>query len=331
MTRMSESDPVVPSADMQALIDRLIVEDRGLPDPFELPLNEARAQFDRGAARWNVELPEVAVSRDIALSTQQAAVGSASLRIPPDARPGVILYLHGGGWMFGSPRTHERAIRCLARATGMAVIAPPYRLAPENPFPAGLDDCWDVWCVLEEICAQQGVVAGPCGISGDSAGANLALATMLRAQSTDIPPPDFAMLFYGAFGTDFATPSYAMPDPPYGLVAAGMRAYWDRYVPEPDARANPLVAPLNAPDAALAALPPLYLNAAELDPLRDDTLRLHERLARLGRDDACTLHRGVVHGFMQMTVALEEARTAFDLAGDWLATAGVSLNQGRSK
>lgn len=321
-----------PSPPMRALITRLKAEDEGLCDLFTLPLDEARAQFEQSNRRWNVELPEMAIAREIALpATSAPAPLRATLRVPIRARPGFILYLHGGGWMFGSPHTHERAIRMLAESCRMAVIAPFYRRAPEAPFPAGLEDCKAAWQAAHAAAAEHGIEVGPAGISGDSAGANLAMATMLSALREGTAGPHFAMLFYGVYGADFSTASYRMPDPPYGLTAERMRAYWDRYAPQPVSRNDPLAAPLNASEDALAALPPLFLNAAELDPLRDDTLGLYERLRDLGRHDVCHLHRGVVHGFMQMTVALEEARTAFALAAEWLDTAGYSSNQGRKR
>ncbi|MDZ5699712.1 alpha/beta hydrolase [Chelativorans sp. M5D2P16] len=321
-----------PTRQMGALIERLKAEDEGLADPFTLPHDQARAQFERSNSRWNVELPEMAAAKDITLSDgSQIGPITATLRIPFEPRPGFILYLHGGGWMFGSPHTHERAIRFLAASCRMAVIAPFYRRAPEAPFPAGLEDCKAAWGAAFAAAAAHGIDAGPGGISGDSAGANLAMATMLGALRESTPLPDFALLFYGVYSADFTTASYCMPDPPYGLTTARMKGYWDRYAPDPALRGDPLAAPLNASDEALSALPPLYLNAAELDPLRDDTLGLHERLRALGRHDVCHLHRGVVHGFMQMTAALEEARTAFALAADWLDTAGHSSNHGRKR
>ncbi|MCT7376965.1 alpha/beta hydrolase [Chelativorans salis] len=315
------------SPEMRALIKRLTAQDAGLPDPFTLPLDQARSLFERNNQRWNIELPEMAAVEEIVLPVV-SGVGEikATLRVPFHPRPGFILYLHGGGWMFGSPYTHERAIRYLAKSCRMAVIAPHYRRSPEASFPAGLEDCEAAWRATRAACPEYGVEPGPAGISGDSAGANLALATMLRARQTGAPLPDFALLFYGVYGADFSTPSYRMPDPPYGLTPQRMKAYWDRYVPDHAVRGDPFATPLTASDEALAALPPVYLNAAELDPLRDDTLGLHERLTNLGRNDACHLHRGVVHGFMQMTVALEEARSAFALAADWLEAAGYSSN-----
>ena len=113
---------------------------------------------------------------------------------------------------------------------------------------------------------------------------------------------------------DFSGPSYTtFADGPQ-LTLPKMKIYYDWYVP-PDDRADPLVAPLEASDAALAELPPLFLNAAGLDPLRSDAETLSARLAALGRSDPFVTHEGVVHGFLQMTNDLPQAREAIAAAG----------------
>ncbi|KGM33914.1 alpha/beta hydrolase, partial [Inquilinus limosus] len=230
---------------------------------------------------------------------------------------GAIFYIHGGGWAFCSLDTHDRAMRCLAEATGMAVIGIDYRLAPEHPYPAGLDDAVAAWRALPEVLARHGI-AGPAGISGDSAGANLALALMLHEQEAGRPLPALGLLFYGVYAVDHETESHRRFGPGgYGLTTAKMIRYRDWYAPAPASWGEPQVSPLAAPDVALQALPPLYLNAAGLDPLLSDTLMLGDRLRALGRGDPVRVHRGVIHGFMQMTAALEEARTAFAEAGIW--------------
>jgi acetyl esterase len=302
-----------PSPQMAAIITRLQAEDAGLPDLFALPPEGGRAQFAAAAARWNADLPEMATSR----SLDRPGL-SGELRIPHNARPGLILHIHGGGWCFGSPETHERAARALAAEAGLAVLSVRYRLAPEGPFPVGLDDATAAWAAVTADPADFGAAGGPLAVAGDSAGANLALALCLRTQTMDLPAPAFAVLFYGVFDADFETPSYRAPGVGYGLTRERMMAYWDRYMPDAAARANPLASPLRADHGALAALPPLWMNAADLDPLRDDALRLRDRLRALGRDDPCVLHPGVIHGFMQMTTELDEARHAFALVGAWI-------------
>ncbi|MGY9049898.1 hypothetical protein P775_23450 [Puniceibacterium antarcticum] len=298
-----------PSAEMQVILDRLAVEDAGLPDPTLLPADTGRAQAEAANARWNVDLPDMTMARDASVSAPHGEIACRILT-PKGTPQGTILFIHGGGWAFCSMATHERCARVLAEEAQATVVLCDYRLAPEHPYPAGLEDCRAVW---DALAARQGPFAelsGPFALSGDSAGANLAMALMLD----DAPQADCGLLFYGVYGADFETPSYIDRANGPGLSRDKMRRYWDWYRPEAT-RLDPLVAPLAADDAALAALPPLYLNAAEIDPLRSDSERMYQRLSALGRRDRFRLHGGVVHGFMQMTIALEEARLALADAG----------------
>jgi acetyl esterase len=309
MTGFDPND--VPNPEMAAIMAQLAAEDGHLPDPMTLPAAEGRAQAEAGNARWNRDMPPM----ETAELTLPGGVAPRPARLfrPASAR-GAILYIHGGGWAFCSLDSHDRAMRCLAEATGMAVIGVDYRLAPEHPYPAGLDDAVAAWRALPEALG----LAGPFGISGDSAGANLALALMLREQESGRPQPGFGLLFYGVYAVDHETESHRRFGPGgYGLTSAKMIRYRDWYAPDPATWQEPQVSPLAASDAALQALPPLYLNAAGLDPLLGDTLALGARLHGLGRADPVRVHRGVIHGFMQMTSALAEARTAFAEAGAW--------------
>ncbi len=290
-----------PTPDMRKIIDRLAVEDAGVPDWVDLPAAEGRAMSLRNNARWNIEMPEMAVSEGTL-----AGLPARTLVPPNDAGKGAILYVHGGGFAFCSQDTHQRSARCLALAAAAPVVTFDYRLAPEDPFPAGLEDVRSAFAAFAP--AYEGRVLA---IGGDSAGANLAMTAMLAGLS---PSPDCALLFYGVFDCDFASPSYELFANASGLTRARMIRYFEWYAPR-EKYEDPLVSPLRASDAALKALPPLYLSAAGIDPLRSDAERMAERLASLGRDDTFDLYEGVLHGFMQMTVALPEARQAHEDAG----------------
>ncbi|MGK9168956.1 alpha/beta hydrolase [Inquilinus limosus] len=313
MTGFDPND--TPNAEMAAIMARLAAEDGHLPDPSTLPPAAGRAQAEGANGRWNRDLPPMAETTELMLPGSAGPLRARLVR--PDSARGAILYIHGGGWAFCSIDTHDRAMRCLAKATGMAVIGVDYRLAPEHPYPAGLNDAVAAWRAFPETLAWHRI-AGPVGISGDSAGANLALALMLREQAAGRPLPEFGLLFYGVYAVDHDTESHRRFGPGgYGLTSARMARYRDWYVPDPATWGEPLVSPLLASDAALRVLPPLYLNAAGLDPLLSDTLALGARLRASGRADPLRVHRGVIHGFMQMTTALAEARTAFAEAGAW--------------
>ncbi|WP_226781188.1 alpha/beta hydrolase fold domain-containing protein [Oceaniglobus trochenteri] len=298
-----------PSAEMSAILTRLEIEDAHLPDPTLLPPEKGRAQAAAGTDRWNVDLPEMQAVRDVVVSGPGGEIACRILT-PKGAPRGTILFIHGGGWAFGSLTSHERCARVLADEAQANVILFDYRLAPELPHPAGLDDCGAVLAALAAGDAPFDGLTGPIALAGDSAGANLAMGLML----SDAPRVACGLLFYGVYGTDFNSPSYVECADGPGLTRDKMRRYWDWYAADAQ-RGDPRVAPLAAGDDALAALPPLYLNAAEIDPLRSDTEAMFRRLSGLGRRDRFRLHPGVIHGFLQMTLALEEARQALADAG----------------
>ena len=154
-------------------------------------------------------------------------------------------------------------------------------------------------------------------IAGDSAGANLALGTIMRESELKRRIPAAGLLFYGVFSSDLESPSYRRFATGYGLTQEGMANFFDHYAPGagPDsARHETLVQPLAAGAAVLARLPPLFLNAAGLDVLLCDTLNFVQRLRHAGAAHELVLHEGVHHGFMQFTHKLEEARRAVKLA-----------------
>ena len=306
------------SPEMAALLARVAAETGPQVDPTTLPPAEGRALSEDGNRRWNVDLPAMAVIGE-AFVPQDAGLGSARVRlkvlVPPGAGAGAVIFVHGGGFAFCSPETHERCARVLALECGLPVLLPDYRLAPEHPYPAGLMDVVATIRNAFAVSAPFGVTAGPLILSGDSAGANLALAALLHEAREGRPPLAGALLFYGTYAGDFRTESYRDFENGPGLTTAKMQRYWHWYVGDRDVSADPLACPLLAADAALAALPPLHLMAAGVDPLLSDSIVLHERLKRLGRSEGLTIVPGVTHGFLQNTLDLTAAREALAAAG----------------
>lgn len=311
------ADPGIISPQMQALLEKVMVETGPLPDATILPPAEGRALSARVNQRWNVNLPPMASDAEVWIAAN-TTFGSAACRMrlltPENASNGTVLFVHGGGFAFCSPETHERCARVLANETGMAVAMPDYRLAPEHPFPAGL---LDVVACLRALLAGKidGLGAGPVLVSGDSAGANLALAAMLHQQANGHALPDGGLLFYGNFAADLTGASYVRFENGPGLTTAKMRRYWAWYAGNRVIDGNPLACPLAATDEALSHMPPLYLMAAGVDPLFSDTMALHARLEKLGRADDLEIIPGVTHGFLQNTNELEAAREALRSAG----------------
>ncbi|MFN7024185.1 MAG: alpha/beta hydrolase [Pseudorhizobium sp.] len=306
------------SPEMAALMARIAAETGLQPDPTTMPPAEGRAQTEQGNRRWNADLPPMAAVTDTFIEAD-AKLGSERVRlkilVPPDPGEGAILFVHGGGFAFCSPESHERCARVLALESGLPVLLPDYRLAPEHPYPAGLRDVMASIKQALAVSRPHGVRPGPVVLCGDSAGANLALAAMLHEEATEYPAIAGALLFYGTYAVDFATVSYRIFKDGPGLTTSKMQRYWQWYGGDHDVSTDPLACPLLASDEALKALPPLYLMAAGVDPLLSDSITLHERLQRLGRKETLTVVPGVTHGFLQNTLDLAAAREALAAAG----------------
>lgn len=279
------------------------------------PIAEARATVDAATLPWSVGAPAIP-ARDLAVPIAGGAMRARLYQ--PAGAPGsaVIIYVHGGGWTFGSIDTHDGTMRGLAAASGCAVLGIDYRLAPEHPFPAGLDDVMAAIAFVEQGGLGPAMAGSAIALAGDSAGANLALGALIRCRDAGQPVLAGA-LFYGCYEPDFGTDSHAaFGGGDYLLTSANMRWYWDNFLGgEPDATTS-LAAPIRAD---LAGLPPLYMSAAGLDPLRDDTVRLAQRLAEAGVPFRFDHVSGVVHGCLRMSRELDAAAGMLAAGGRYIA------------
>ena len=290
------------------------------PDYPSLPINEARDTFLRLTAYWNQKPQDVFHVEDLLIQTPDCAL-PARLYQPFEAcvQEAVLIYAHGGGWTFGSVESHDSAVRRLALACGFRVLSIDYRLAPEHSFPAGHDDLMATISFVEKGGLGVPVPAHHIALAGDSAGANLALGALLGRYVRGLPQLATAALFYGCYAPDHETASHRrFGDGNFLLSTDRMKWFWKNFLGSDRLEDPGLAAPLYASDDALAGLPPLYLNAAGLDPLLDDSLLLITRLAHVGVTTRFDLFPGVVHGFQQMGDELPQAREAFEKAGQWL-------------
>ncbi len=304
-----------PDAHMAEILKRL----RAAPaiDYRVMPMDEARRTFEDIARPWTEPKLPVAKIEDMSLPGPAGTLRARLYHPQPGQKRPIIVFAHGGGWTFGSVDTHDGGMRHLAQHSGCAVLGMDYRLSPEHPYPAALHD------VLASIAfAESGVLGadvdkGTIALAGDSAGANLALAALLTRVKNGGTPIRTAALFYGCFAPIFDTESHrTCGDGSYGLGTAMMRWYWRNYLGTEPETTTSLAAPLRAD---FRGLPPLYLNCAGLDPLRDDTLLMASRLADAGVRYRLDVFPGVVHGFLRMTRELPAANEALKAAGTFLA------------
>jgi acetyl esterase/lipase/DNA-binding GntR family transcriptional regulator len=304
------------SAAMEAIFKRLQDEDGRLPNLLELPLPQARLQFEQIHERWNrIDRGRYLIER-FSIPGPTHDLPALRMARKSGGRSGTLLYLHGGGWVFGSTTTHLGAMAQLAERSGLTVIGIDYGLAPEAPFPAGLNDCAWAWRWLN---TQKDALrlSPPWFVAGESSGANLALALLLDLRNAGEPLPDAALLFYGVYTPDHTTESHRLcGQGQFGLTTEKMAWYRNHYLC--GERNDPLDHRASPGYADLTGLPPLFINAAGLDPLRDDSVQLAQRLAKVGVPFEFKVYEGVIHGFMQMSRELPEAMTAFKDAATFM-------------
>lgn len=237
--------------------------------------------------------------------------GIVLLRVyrPSAQRPlPAVIYFHGGGWVLGNVETHDTLCRRLAHGSGCALVSVDYRLAPEHPFPAPLEDCVQAVRYIAAHASELGFDPARLAVGGDSAGGNLAAAVTLRLRDEGGPSLHSQWLIYPVTEARFDTVSYEAFATGHGLTRAEMQFFWSQYAPRLDDRRHPLASPLLA--SSLAGLPPAHVITAEYDVLRDEGEAYAARLNAAGIP--ATLHRyeGMLHGFMHFAEPFDDGKRA---------------------
>ncbi|RKT08815.1 acetyl esterase [Streptomyces sp. 1114.5] len=219
-----------------------------------------------------------------------------------------LLYLFGGGWTLGSPDTSDAICRRLTNAVGCVTASVGYRLAPEHPFPAALQDCRAALLHLVERAGEFGIDPGRLAVGGESAGGNLSAALTLLLRAEGGPALRHQLLVYP--NTDHAadTPSLREHDDPLLFNRRSVAWYWGHYLADRADAASPYASPLRA--ATLAGLPPATVLTAEYDPLRDEGEQYAEALRAAGVPVELRRYEGMPHGFFAMTATLDAAAEA---------------------
>lgn len=255
------------------------------------------------------ELPEV----------EDREIGGVPCRVyrplPQTALPTVI-HIHGGGWVGGNLDTHDTACRMIAAQSGWTVVAVDYRLAPEHPFPAALDDIESVAAALRESTVS-GVDGSRLALLGDSAGGHLATVVARRARDQTLPAYLFQGLIYPVIDATMTRTSYADNAAGYGLEASGMAFYWDCFAPHGVDRSDPNVSPASAED--LSGLPPAFVLTCEYDPLRDEGEAYAAALAEAGVPVVAVRVVGMIHSFFRLPALFDASRAAISQVSAMLA------------
>jgi acetyl esterase/lipase len=269
------------------------------PFLYELTPTEARAVLDELQAAPIDKLP--VIDR---WATVPADVGDVRVRIvrPPDAigTLPVILYMHGGGWVLGNAKTHDRLVRELAVGTGAAVVFVEYDRSPEARYPVAIEQGYAAaqWIVREGAANQ--LDPNRIAVAGDSVGGNMTAArTLMAAERGDVRFVHQS-LYYPVTDAAMDTGSYEQFADGFFLTARMMAWFWDAYEPGVERRMEPLASPLRASEEQLAGLPPALVIVGEADVLRDEGEAYAARLRGAGTAVTAVRYDGITHDFMML-------------------------------
>ena len=293
-------DPAHAPSDLLELNESIIAFQKTRPDTWSLPLDADRAARREGKGVFPATEPDPD-ARVLSLAGRGGhEIGVRVIR-PRDREPaGTYLHIHGGGWVFGEPVESDARLRSLAEATGLAVASVDYRLAPEHPFPCAPDDCEDVAGALADG-RLDGLPSGFLAIGGESAGAHLAVLTLLRLrESGRLPPFKAANLVAGCYDLSL-TPSVRNFGPErLVLNTDDIKEFVLRFVPDEIGLKDPAVSPIQAD---LAGLPPALFSVGTRDLLLDDTVFMANRWLSAGNATTLSLWNGGCHVFQAFDTA----------------------------
>lgn len=310
---------------LQKLID--VARERGPVDRSHLPVAEQRragledlAALFRGAGEPGPALDRV---EDLRIA---GPAGEIPLRLYRPASPRdlpVHVYLHGGGWWTGDLDMVDDECRHRAARVPCVVVSVDYRLAPEHPFPAPLEDCYAATVWAWQNARDLGADPARLSVGGASAGGNLAAALCLLSRARGSPPIVAQVLECPALDPALASDSMRELGDDFMLTRDGLAVAWAYYLPREEQRRSELAAPLLAED--LSGLPPALIATAEYDPLRDEGEEYGRRLEAAGSSARVIRYCGVIHGFGGLTRVLSQARACRNAITSFLRSASGAV------
>jgi acetyl esterase len=270
------------------------------PFIYELAPAEAREVLE-GVQRSPIDKPDVEIED---LTITGGPHGQIAVRlIKPAGSTGtlpVILYIHGAGWVLGSPETHDLLVRNLAVGAQAAVVFPDYRRAPEAQYPSQIEEAYATarWAV--DHGNEHGLDPDHLAIAGDSVGGNMTIAVTLMAKDRGGPSFAAQLLYYPVTDAAMDTGSYHRFAEGYFLAAAGMAWFWDQYLPDEPRRSEILASPVRASTEELKGLPPALVINGEADVLRDEGEAYAANLRAAGVPVTQTRYGGIIHDFVML-------------------------------
>jgi acetyl esterase len=295
----------------QAVLDALAA--MKLPPPDTIPVALAREQFTRARASFLAAPEDVAACVD---RTLPGPAGAIPVRIyrprgsAPQAQLPALVYFHGGGWVFGNLDSHDALCRALANRAQCAVVAVDYRLAPENKFPAAVDDAFAVLRQVAGRGAALGIDGARLAAAGDSAGGTLVAVSTIEFRDRGGPRLALQVLLYPATDLAMTAPSYTTLGQGYMLTRERMVFFRNAYLRDANDIGDWRASPLKAAD--LSRLPPALIITASHDPLVDEGKAYADRLAAAGVPATYRCYEGMIHGFLTMSGAIDAGRAGID-------------------
>lgn len=293
-----------------------------LAPPHTLPVAKARALFHRSRAPFLAQPEDVASCVDLALPS---AAGDIPVRVYRPKGSSIqeplpaLVYFHGGGWVFGNLDSHDPLCRALCNRAGCAVVAVDFRLAPENKFPAAVEDALAAIRHVASRGSELGIDGARVAAGGDSAGGNLATVAAIEFREQGGPRLALQVLLYPVIDFTLDAPSYDRLGQGYLLTYERMQFFRSAYLRDArdieDWRASPIKA------KNLSNLPAALIITASHDPLVDEGKAYADRLAASGVAVSYRCYDGMIHGFLTMAGAIDAGQAGIDEIGGALKRA----------
>ena len=283
----------------------------GRPPLESLPVEEARREYRKRADTFGLPAADMFAVVERSINGPAGAV-PVRLYVPVgvmDPSP-LLVFFHGGGWTVGDRDTHDRACRYLAQHARCRVASVDYRLAPEHPFPAAVEDCWAAYAAITNHLAQWDADPRRIAVGGDSAGGNLAAVVAQLAKAKRAPAPCLQLLIYPAVDMAGTYGSIERFGTGYLLTKPMIDSFMGHYTPAAEMRRDPRASPLLARD--LKGLPPAFVQTAGFDPLQDEGAAYAKALAGAGVRAEHKHYPSLVHGSLQLAGYSKGAKIAVD-------------------
>ncbi len=308
------ADAPVLQKDTQQFID--VLNKQGGKPIYTLTPTEARAVLSNAQANPAWLAPAVVVEKTIEVDGKK--INLHIMRPKNDKKPlPVVMYFHGGGWILGDFKTHERFLRELTNAANAAIVFVDYSPAPEAKYPTQINEAYAATQWIAENGKALQLDTGKIAVAGDSVGGNMAIAVTLMAKEKKTPKIDFQLLFYPVTDANFDTESYKQFENGPWLTKKAMEWFWDAYLPSKDEAKKITASPLRASIADLEGLPPAFIITDQNDVLRDEGEAYANKLMQAGVPVTAVRYLGTVHDFVMLNALSQTpaAREAVNQAG----------------